>query len=126
MRFLHTQLKNRFLHFKIYFFSFSEKYNIKKYRWGKYIYILLARHISLNGRTFREKYLFPCSPVLTCTTEDLHRGEGSHASPCQISATFIKRSLLLIMSSISIYPVAGMEGESEEEEGVDRCGRRGP
>lgn len=58
MRFLHTQLKNRFLHFKIYFFfffAFSEKYNMKKLLVGerkKIIYILLARYVSLNSRTF--------------------------------------------------------------------------
>lgn len=42
MRFLHPQLKNRFLHFKIYF-PFFQKYNVKKnYWWGKYnIYIYI-------------------------------------------------------------------------------------
>lgn len=40
MRFLHRQLKNRFLHFKIDF-SFSEKYKVKKITDGEiYIYKL--------------------------------------------------------------------------------------
>lgn len=87
MRFLHTQLKNRFLHFKIYF-SFPEKYNIKKKKTRlleekKIIHSKLDAPPSQVGH-LGERALFLYLPFL-----------GSQASSSQAPVSFMKRSPLV-------------------------------
>ena len=57
---------------------------------------LLAGHVSLNGRTFQGNICFH----IHCfwSTPLSAQGKWYHAFTCQISATFMKCSLLLIMS----------------------------
>jgi hypothetical protein len=103
MRFLHTQLKNRFLHFKIYF-SFSEKYNIEKEKITSskknYIHIHTHTHslldMSLNwqDRQHREVIFIPISAI-----SDLCHYEQEGVVP-PLARTLLPYEVLFLVNNV--------------------------